>query len=100
MTVDEKYRNGLSNGLQTGAAILDFNKAVDTLPYKQLPQKLETYRVRGQLHTWNKSFTCKRQMKVIVDGEASTEHYVESGVPQGTILGPYKRSTRFGQTIC
>ena len=27
-------------------------------------------------------------MRVIVDGEASSEHYVESGVPQGTVLGP------------
>ena len=87
VTVDELARN-IDNGLQTDVAILDFSKAFDTVPHKRLLQKLEAYGVRGQLHTWIESFLCKRQMRVIVDGEASTEHYVESGVPQGTVLGP------------
>ena len=35
-----------------------------------------------------KSFLCNRHMRVIVEGEFSSEVVVDSGVPQGTVLGP------------
>lgn len=34
------------------------------------------------------NFLTKRKMKVVVDGECSKEVSVDSGVPQGTVLGP------------
>ena len=58
------------------------------MPHKRLLQKLETYVIRGQQLKWIEAFLCNRHMRVLVDGEASSEHYVESGVPQGTVLGP------------
>ena len=69
-------------------AILDFSKAFDKVPHDKLLHKLDNYGVRGRTHSWIKSFLCDRLMRVVVDGETSSEVHVESGVPQGTVLGP------------
>ena len=87
VTIDELARN-TDAGFQTDVAILDFSKAFDTVPHKKLLHKLHSYGVRGNLHKWISSFLCHRKMKVVVDGESSTECDVLSGVPQGTVLGP------------
>ena len=87
VTVDQLARN-VDKRLQTDVAILDFSKAFDTVPHKRLLQKLETYGIRGQQLKWIEAFLFNRHMRVIEDGEASSEHYVESGVPQRNVLGP------------
>ena len=87
VTTDELARN-VENGTQTDVAILDFSKAFDTVPHKKLLHKLQSYGIRGKLHSWIASFLCNRLMKVVVDGESSSETKVMSGVPQGTVLGP------------
>ena len=50
--------------------------------------KLWNYGVRGNTHTWIKSFVLGRTQRVMVDGEGSGWVPVESGVPQDTVLGP------------
>jgi hypothetical protein len=37
---------------------------------------------------WISNFLTRRTIRVVLDGEASDEVEVESGVPQGTVLGP------------
>ena len=74
--------------IQMDIAILDFSKAFDTVPHDRLLQKLEAYGIRGNLHKWLSSFLKDRQMNVVVEGEQSDSAYVESGVPQGTVLRP------------
>ena len=78
----------LDKGLQTDVAILDFSKAFDKVPHDRLLYKLDCYGIRGNLHAWIKAFLTNRQMRVIVENEASAETTVHSGVPQGTVLGP------------
>ena len=87
ITTDELAKN-TEKGMQTDVAILDFSKAFDTVPHKKLLHKLKSYGVRGVLLVWIESFLCNRHMRVVVDGESSSETKVLSGVPQGTVLGP------------
>ena len=87
ITSDELAKNA-EQGVQTDVAILDFSKAFDTVPHRKLLHKLEAYGVRGPLLSWMTAFLCNRSMRVVVDGESSSETKVLSGVPQGTVLGP------------
>ena len=87
-TTIEDLSTNLDRGLQTDIIILDFSKAFDTVPHSELLHKLDAYGIRGKLHTWIQTFLCNRLMTVVVEGEHSRALPVESGVPQGTVLGP------------
>jgi hypothetical protein len=73
---------------QTDVIILDFSKAFDTVPHAKLLSKLQHYGIKGPVHHWITTFLTKRTMRVLLEGEISKEACVESGVPQGTVLGP------------
>ena len=74
--------------VQVDVAVLDFTKAFDTVPHRSLLRKLEHYGLDTQLIGWVNSFLIGRSQCVVVDGERSEFVSVDSGVPQGTVLGP------------
>ena len=74
--------------VQIDVAILDFSKAFDTVPHRRLQHKLAHYGIDGPILTWISQFLTKREQKVVVGGVASDPVHVDSGVPQGTVLGP------------
>ena len=74
--------------VQVDLAILDFSKAFDTVPHNRLLQKLEFYYIQGDVLKWTSVFLKSRYQCVVVEGQRSGTFSVDSGVPQGTVLGP------------
>ena len=65
-----------------------FSKAFDTVPHAGLLGKLEHYGIDSKILLWITNFLNNRKQRVVVDGSFSNYADVESGVPQGTVLGP------------
>ena len=88
ISLTQELHEKLEEKSQVEMIVLDFSKAFDKVPHKRLMKKLWNYGVRGQTHSWIQSFLTNRQQRVAVDGESSDWVHVDSGVPQGTVLGP------------
>ena len=73
---------------QTDMVVLDFSKAFDTVPHTRLLSKLKHYGITGNLLEWISNFLKQRDQRVVIDGKCSDWTHVDSGVPQGTVLGP------------
>jgi hypothetical protein len=67
---------------------LDFSKAFDKVPRERLLTKMEAKGITGKLLMWVRAWLENRTQRVVVGGSESSESKVESGVPQGTLLGP------------
>ena len=75
-------------GSQIDIAVLDFSKAFDTVPHDGLLSKLKHYGIDDKIWLWISNFLKQRKQHVVVDGIQSDLVTVDSGVPQGTVLGP------------
>jgi len=67
---------------------LDFAKAFDKVPRQRLIRKLRAKGVSEEMVKWIEQWLTGRTQKVSVQGEYSETCDVDSGVPQGTVLGP------------
>ena len=68
--------------------LYDFSKAFDTVNHTILLEKLRCIGLCGQLLAWIHDFLAGRTMQVVVKHTLSLPRNVQSGVPQGSILGP------------
>ena len=75
-------------GSQIDIAVLDFSKAFDMVPHDGLLSKLKHYGIDKNIWQWISNFLKNRKQCVVVDGISSSPVDVDSGVPQGTVLGP------------
>ena len=81
-----KILEALDNGHEVDAIYLDFSKAFDRISHCLLLDKLKRHGLGGVLHDWFGDYITLRSQKV---GVCSDLWNVTSGVPQGSILGPF-----------
>ena len=73
---------------QVDLAILDFSMAFDTVPHQRMLGKLSFYGIKGPLLNGIAAFLKDRHQRVVVEGMTSGPEPIDSGVPQGSMLGP------------
>ena len=78
----------LGRGLNVEVCYLDFSKAFDKVDLGLLIKKLHLLGIRGSLGSWISNFILNRRQAVKVGPVISSWSLVQSGVPQGSVLGP------------
>lgn len=80
--------DGANEGEVTAACFLDISKCFDSICHQYILQKLENYGIKDNL-SWFRSYLTDRVQRVIHNGNLSKPQKVNSGVPQGSVLGPF-----------
>ncbi len=75
-------------GQFVGLVFVDLKKAFDTVDHETLCLKLEHYGIQNRELSWFKSYLSGRKQFCRVNGIDSDTGDLETGVPQGSCLGP------------
>lgn len=67
---------------------MDFSKAFDKVSHNKLVYKLEKILGNDQLIKWISAYLKDREQFVVFNNHSSDKVAVDSGVPQGSVLGP------------
>ena len=70
------------------SVLLDFSKAFDTVNHEILLRKLYLLGIRSTSLQWFKSYLHDRKQYVCINSSCSPTLSINTGVPQGSILGP------------
>ena len=81
------------------AIYLDLSKAFDTIDHSIMIEKLHRYGIQGICLNWFKSYLSGRKQYVHFLDTKSDLMELQTGVPQGSILGPSKYMVSSQQTF-
>jgi hypothetical protein len=84
----DRWIKAIHDGKIVGVVMVDFRKAFDLVDHNILLNKLKLYKCSNQTLNWFKSYLLDRKQSVLIHEAKSKHSTVESGVPQGSILGP------------
>ena len=88
MSIVENIQTLLDDGKYSAGVFVDLKKAFDTVDHNILLKKLDYYGVRGIANEWLASYLKNRKQFVSIGGHISSTHVIQTGVPQGSVLGP------------
>ena len=86
--MSHKLHEALGNGQDMRIVFMDISKAFDKVWHKGVIFKLKKKRKDGLLFRWFISYLKNRFQRVVIDVQSSNELPVQTGIPQGSILGP------------
>ena len=78
----------LDMGMEIRMVFLDLSKAFDKVWHRGLIHKLENLGLCDPLLSSFRTYLSNRIQRVTIEGHCSTWFHIESGVPQGSVLGP------------
>ncbi|KAK9876686.1 hypothetical protein WA026_014065 [Henosepilachna vigintioctopunctata] len=82
------WKTSVDKNFCTIVVFLDLKRAFETVNREILLFKLEKYGLKGTVLNWFRSYLSERQQNVKCGYSFSENMSVESGVPQGSVLGP------------
>ena len=88
ISVVENIQTQLDDGKYSAGVFVDLKKAFDTFDHNILLKKLDYYGVRGIANEWFASYLKNRKQFVSISGHISSSQVIQTGVPQGSVLGP------------
>ena len=82
----ESWSSSFRDFGETFVAALIISKAFDRVWHKDLISKLHSFGSYPSLCTFISSFLSDRSLAAVLDGHCSSPKYINSGVPQGSVL--------------